>query len=303
MSVALFNGEFLPLESVRISPLDRGFLFGDSVYEVIPSYGGRFFLLDAHLDRLARSLEAIRLPDPLDRAQWEEQLTALLHHNGAGAGAAEGADGPPPDLGVYLQVTRGVAPRDHAFPENPRPTVLGMVSPIRPLAPTVREEGLNAVTRTDDRWGRCDIKATTLLANVLARQEAAEAGAAEALLLRDGRLTEGAASNAFVVRDVTVITPPLDPGLLPGVTRGFVLELARRAGLPVAQRAVTDAELRAADEVWLSSSTRELLPVTRIDGQPVGSGRPGPVWARLHADYQAAKAAATRQPPEALSHE
>lgn len=299
MSIALFNGEFLPLEEVRISPLDRGFLFGDSVYEVIPSYAGRFFLLGAHLDRLARSLAAIRLPNPFGREQWERHLAELLRHNGA-----EPADGsPPPDLGLYLQVTRGVAPRDHAFPDRPEPTVLGMVSPIRPLGPVVHEAGVSAVTRTDERWGRCDIKATTLLANVLARQEAVESDAVEALLLRDGRLTEGAASNAFVVRDGTLVTPPLDSGMLAGVTREFVLELARREGIPLAERAVTAAELRAADEVWLSSSTRELLPVTRIDGEPVGSGRPGPLWARVHAAYQAAKPGAERRQSEAMNHE
>ena len=299
MSIALFNGEFLPLEEVRISPLDRGFLFGDSVYEVIPSYAGRFFLLDAHLDRLARSLAAIRLPNPFGREQWERHLGDLLRHNGA-----EPTDGStPPDLGLYLQVTRGVAPRDHAFPDVSEPTVLGMVSPIRPLGPAVREAGVSAVTRTDERWSRCDIKATTLLANVLARQEAVESDAVEALLLRNGRLTEGAASNAFVVRDGTLVTPPLDSGMLAGVTRDFVLGLARGEGVPVEERGVTAAELRAADEVWLSSSTRELLPVTRIDGELVGTGRPGPLWARLHAAYQAAKPGAAHRQSEALNHE
>ncbi|WP_019625643.1 D-amino acid aminotransferase [Thioalkalivibrio sp. ALJT] len=295
MSIAYFNGEYLPLDAVRISPLDRGFLFGDSVYEVIPSYGGHFFLLDQHLQRLTRSLAAIRLPSPYGPTQWRERLDGLLQRN---------ADPATPDLGIYLQVTRGVAPRDHAFPGEVRPTVLAMVSPIRPLPATTRRQGIAAVTAPDQRWARCDIKATTLLANVLARQAATEQGAQEAILLRDGHVTEGAASNAFAVLEGVVVTPPLTATVLPGVTRSLVLDLARNAGYPVCERDLAASELQRADEIWLTSSTREVLPVTRLDDHPVADGRPGPVWQQIHAAYQHAKSeahtSASMLPPEGM---
>lgn len=288
MSIAYFNGAYLPLDEVRISPLDRGFLFGDSVYEVIPSYAGEFFLLPEHLERLQRSLAAIRIPNPYGAREWSALLTELLARN---------ADPATPDLGVYLQVTRGVAPRDHAFPANAEPTILAMVSPIRPLPDSIRTEGVAAITAEDRRWGRCDIKATTLLANVLTRQSATEQGAVEAILLRDGQLTEGAASNVLVVLDGQLVTPPLEPSVLPGVTRSRVLDLARELGYPVAERAVSENELARAEEVWLTSSTREILPVTRLDDRAVGSGRPGPVWQAVHAAYQAAKPGAPASEP------
>ncbi len=280
MSVAYFNGDYLPLEEVRISPLDRGFLFGDAVYEVIPSYAGEFFLLGPHLERLERSLAAIRLPSPLSRGEWAERLVELLRRNAAGPGH---------DLGIYLQVTRGVAPRDHAFPAEGAPTVLAMASPIRPLSDAVRSGGIAAITTPDHRWGRCDIKATTLLPNVLARQLASEADAMEAILLREGRVIEGAASNVFAQFGDTLVTPPLQDALLPGVTRALVLDLARECGLQVVERELDEAELRGADEIWLTSSTREILPVSRLDGEPVGAGVPGPGWRAVHAAYQIAK--------------
>lgn len=288
VSIAYFNGEYLPLDQVRISPLDRGFLFGDSVYEVIPSYAGEFFLLPEHLQRLARSLAAIRIPNPFGADEWAALLEDLLARN---------ADPATPDMGVYLQVTRGVAPRDHAFPPETRPTVLAMVSPIRPLPDTIRAEGVAAVTAEDRRWGHCDIKATTLLANVLNRQDATEQGAVEAILLRDGQLTEGAASNVFVVLAGRIITPPLDAAVLPGVTRSRVLALGRELGYPVEERVVRADELGRAEEIWLTSSTREILPVTRLDGRAVGRGAPGPVWQAVHAAYQAAKPAAAMSEP------
>ncbi|WP_019628512.1 MULTISPECIES: D-amino acid aminotransferase [unclassified Thioalkalivibrio] len=288
MSIAYFNGDYLPLDQVRISPLDRGFLFGDSVYEVIPSYAGEFFMLPAHLERLDRSLAAIRILSPFDAGQWTALLEDLLARN---------ADPATPDLGVYLQVTRGVAPRDHAFPPDARPTVLAMVSPIRPLPEAVRTEGVAAVTAEDRRWGHCDIKATTLLANVLNRQAAVEQGAVEAILLRDGQLTEGAASNVLVVLDGRLVTPPLAPSVLPGVTRSRVLDLARELGYPVEECAVSESELARAEEIWLTSSTREILPVTRLNDRVVGTGHPGPVWKALHAAYQAAKPGALVSEP------
>ncbi|MGM0553150.1 MAG: D-amino acid aminotransferase [Pseudomonadota bacterium] len=280
MSIAYLNGDYLPLEEVRISPLDRGFLFGDAVYEVIPSYAGEFFLLGPHLERLERSLAAIRLPSPLSQGEWAERLVELLRRNAAGPGH---------DLGLYLQVTRGVAPREHAFPAATAPTVFAMASPIRPLPDSIRHEGIAAITAPDSRWGRCDIKATTLLANVLARQLASEAEASEAILLRDGRVTEGAASNVLVRLGDTLVTPPLQEGLLPGVTRALVLDLVRECGLQVAERDLDVGELRGADEIWLTSSTREILPVTRLDGEPVGPGIPGAGWRAVHAAYQVAK--------------
>ncbi len=270
----------MPLESVRISPLDRGFLFGDSVYEVIPSYAGQLFLLTEHLERLQRSLDAIRLESPLSFDQWRGMLEELVRRNEGDV---------PIDLGLYLQVTRGVAPRDHAFPAGGPPTVFAMANPIAPLPDTIRQAGVAAVTGPDTRWSRCDIKATTLLANVLARQEAREQDAVEAILLRDGQVTEGAASNVFALVDGTLVTPPLASSLLPGVTRALVLRLAAQCGLDVVERDLSESQLRAADEIWLTSSTKELLPVCRLDGHPVGAGVPGPGWQAVHAAYQQAK--------------
>ncbi|WP_018861965.1 MULTISPECIES: D-amino acid aminotransferase [unclassified Thioalkalivibrio] len=283
MGIAYFNGEFIPLESVRISPLDRGFLFGDSVYEVIPSYGGQLFLLREHLQRLQRSLDAIRLETPLSLDQWRAMLEELVRRNEGDEAA---------DLGLYLQVTRGVAPRDHAFPASGAPTVFAMANPIAPLPDTIRQSGVAVVTGSDTRWARCDIKATTLLANVLARQDARDQDAVEAILLHDGQVTEGAASNVFALVDGTLVTPPLAPSLLPGVTRALVLRLAAQCGLQVMERALSESELRAADEIWLTSSTKEVLPVCRLDGQPVGLGTPGPAWKSVHAAYQQEKATA-----------
>jgi D-alanine transaminase len=275
--IAYLNGAFLPREQACISPMDRGFLFGDGVYEVIPSYGGRLFLLDAHLERLRRSLAAIRLSDPMSDAGWREMLGRLLEEN------------PGADRSVYLQVTRGVAPRDHVFPSQVSATVFAMVSPIQPAAPAVAERGVSVITLPDQRWGRCDIKSVALLANVLARQQAADQSAVEAILLRDRTLTEGAASNVFVVTDGVVRTPALSPAILPGVTRAFLLDVLRDGGQPCGEEPVSEEDLRAADEIWLTSSTKELIPVTRLDGQPVGSGLPGPVWREALDRYRQAR--------------
>jgi D-alanine transaminase len=268
------NGEYLPESEARVSVLDRGFLFGDGVYEVVPAYGGRLFRLEQHLDRLERSLAAVRIVSPLDRAGWTAMLTELLERNPGG------------DRSVYLQVTRGAARRDHAFPVDALPTVFAMVNPLTALDPALLEHGVAAVTVPDTRWSRCDIKAITLLANILARQQAVEAGATEAILVRGGRATEGAASNLFVVGDGVIVTPPKDQSLLPGITRDLVVELAVANGIPLMETPVTESDLHAAEEVWLTSSTKEILPVTRLDARPVGDGRPGPVWARMYALYQ-----------------
>lgn len=268
------NGQWLDGDSACVSVLDRGFLFGDGVYEVIPVYGGYAFRLQAHLNRLQRSLHETRIPEPHDREGWQAIIDGLIERFGA--------DG---DASVYLQVTRGVAQRDHAFPAEARPTVFGMINPLHPVDEAVLEQGVAAIVREDIRWHRCDIKSISLLGNVLLRQEAVEAGAAEAILIRDGLVTEGAASNVFVVKSGEIITPPTDECLLGGITRELVLELARFHGLAVREAPVRELFLRNADEIWLTSSTKEILPVTRLDGKPVGEGVPGPVWHTMRELY------------------
>jgi len=268
------NGEFVPPEQAMVPVLDRGFLFGDGVYEVIPAYGGCLFRLEQHLDRLDRSLAGIRLANPLGREAWRAMLAELLHRNGGG------------DRSVYLQVTRGAAPRDHAFPSPGRPTVVAQVNPLVAAA----TEGVAAITARDIRWELCHIKAITLLPNALLRQQAREAGAYEAILERGGAVTEGAASNVFVVHGDEVATPPRGPGLLAGITRDLVMELLQAAGRPCREREVAVAELAGADEIWLTSSTREIMPVIRLDDRPVGAGVAGPRWREVHELYQAYKA-------------
>lgn len=276
MTIVYLNGEFLPEESARVPVNDRGFVFGDGVYEVIPAYGGRLFRLEEHLLRLQHSLDGVRINNPLSVEQWRQMLTELLERN----------DGARQDMSVYLQVTRGVAKRDHAFPAGVTPTVYASASPISPLSQQACDEGVAVVCLPDIRWQHCNIKAITLLPNVLLRQQAVDAGAVEAILVRDGLVTEGAASNVFMVRDGVIVTPPKSQYLLPGITRDLVLEIAQSAGLKVLEQCFTPEELRQADEIWLTSSTREVVAVTRLDGAPVGDGRPGAVWAQVYALYQ-----------------
>ncbi|BBL76898.1 D-amino acid aminotransferase [Methylomagnum ishizawai] len=272
MALVYLNGEYLPLDQAKVPVLDRGFLFGDGVYEVIPVYGGRPFRLEEHLRRLGQSLAGIRMAQPLSDGEWAAIFERLI-------------DGPG-DQYIYLQVTRGVADkRDHAIPARIRPTVFAMVSPIAPIP----LDGIKAVTLDDIRWQCCHIKATTLLANVLLRQDAVDRGAAEAILVRDGFATEGAASNLFIVQDGSVVTPPKGHDILPGITRDLVLELARQHGLATQERRIRLEELKAAAEIWLTSSTREVLAVTELDGAKVGDGQPGPVWRRIQEIYQAYK--------------
>ncbi|MQM36216.1 D-alanine aminotransferase [wastewater metagenome] len=270
------NGEWLVLSEARVSPMDRGYLFGDGVYEVIPAYSGRAFLLERHIARLRDSLAAIGLD------------AGTLAPEAVVSGLLEGAE---VDCSVYLQITRGVAPhRDHRFPAQPEPGVFAYRAPMPP--PVVEgTDGVAVILREDIRWARCDIKAVSLLGNVLLRQAAEEAGAFETLLQRGGRITEASASNLFAVIGGTVVTPPLGPSLLPGVTRAFILELARGIGLPVAEQPIEVDGIAAAEEVWLTSSTREIVPVTQIDGASVGDGSPGPVWRRLREAFDRHKAA------------
>ena len=275
MSIVYLNGEYLPAGEACVSVFDRGFLFGDGVYEVIPAYGGRLFRLEAHLHRLGNSLSAIRIENPFDHTEWQEILETLLQQHGGS------------DQAVYLQITRGVSPkRDHAFPDGIRPTVFASASPVPPAAKDARDNGISAITLDDIRWQMCHIKAITLLPNVLLKQQAREAGSDEAILIRDGEATEGAASNLFIVEEDRLVTPPTGPCLLPGITRDLVLELARANDVPCREEAISRERLAHADEVWLTSSTREIMPVCQLDGRPVGLGRPGPVWRRLRALYQ-----------------
>lgn len=268
------DGRLLPLDEARISPLDRGFLFGDGVYEVLPVFGGRAYRLDAHLERLDRSLREIRMPPPLDRAGWLAAFGRLVHGNGGG------------DLLLYVQVTRGAeAERSHVPRPGTAPTIFACVSPLPVQPAAVIERGTQAVTAEDQRWARCDIKTISLLGNVLHRWQAADAGASETVLVRDGWLTEGSTSSAHVVRGGRILTPPQTNAILPGTTRGVLLELAARAGIPSERRPVSAAELHSADELMIASAGGGIRAVTQLDGRPVGDGRPGPVFRQIHACF------------------
>jgi len=279
MGTVYLNGAFVPLEEAKIPVMDRGFLFGDGVYEVIPVYGGRPFRLAEHLDRLDYSLDGIRLANPLRREVWVGVLARLTEEL------------PGADQTLYLQVTRGADPvRNHLFPADAAPTVFAMASKAKPRKPEIAERGVAAITLEDMRWLRCDIKSIALLGNVLLRQAAEDAGAEESILLRADAVTEGSITNVFVVKDGALATPPKGNLLLPGITRDLVVELARKGGIPCAEREVLRSELETADEIWITSSSREATPVTLLDGRPVGDGRPGPVWRRMDALFQDYKA-------------
>ncbi len=279
------NGQFLPLEEARVPVLDRGFMFGDGVYEVIPVYQRRVFRLAQHLARLQASVEAIGLRNPHSAQQWQQLIERVV-------ALQELAD-----QSVYLQVTRGVAKRDHAFPADAVPTVLIMSNPLKTPSREQREQGVRAVSLTDNRWLRCDIKSTALLGNVLLRQAAVSAGAAECVLFRDGFLTEGSSSNILVVCGGVLLTPPKSNLILPGITYDVVLELAQSAGLAYEVRTVAQSEVRGAEEMMLTSSTREVLPITNLDGISVGDGTPGPVTRRLIGLFERYKQDLLAQPP------
>jgi D-alanine transaminase len=268
--IVYLNGEYLPLSAAKVSVLDRGFLFGDGVYEVIPAYFGQLFCLEAHLQRLNNSLNAIRLPLALNTQQWLDILQPLLVEGDAQY--------------IYLQITRGVADkRDHAFPKQCEPTVFAMCSAI---APFPRENGVQAITLDDMRWQLCGIKATTLLANILLRQEAVDQACAEAILLKEGYATEGAASNVFAVVDDILITPAKSNEILPGITRDVIIDLAKVNGMSLRVGLILETDLRRASEIWLTSSTREILPVITLDNKPVGDGQVGPVWQTMQKLFQ-----------------
>jgi len=281
--IVYLNGEFMPLEDAKIPVLDRGFIFGDGVYEVIPVYSRNPFRLPEHLVRFERSHQAIRLVNPLTDAQWTELVQDLIARNGG------------EDQSVYLQVTRGVAKRDHAFPKDPRPTVFGMSSALSTPAREAVENGVHAITAVDYRWLKCDVKSTSLLGNCLLRQSAADAGALEVVMFRDGFLTEGSSSNVFVVKNGTILATPKNNLVLPGITYDVVVEIAQQNGLPLQVRPISEAEVRNADEIWVTSSTKEVLAVGTLDEQAVGGGKPGPVFHRVYQLYQEYKRKVMRQ--------
>jgi D-alanine transaminase len=271
------NGQWMPLAEARISVLDRGFLFGDGVYELIPVYARKAFRMQEHLRRLQHSLDGIRLPNPHSETQWTQLIEALV--------AAQPFD----NQSVYLQITRGAAPRDHAFPRDTAPTVLLMANPLGDPPRELIENGNAAVSGRDIRWGRCDLKTLNLLPNVLAKQAAVEHDCVETVMFRDGVLTEGAASNIFVVKNGVILAPVKDHRVLPGITYDVVLELAAENAMPSKVGDIAESTVRSADELWLTSSSREVQAIVTLDGKPVGSGRPGPVYRRMYALYQAFK--------------
>jgi D-alanine transaminase len=272
--MVFLNGAFVPIDEAKVPVLDRGFIFGDGVYELVPVYSRVPFRLDEHLARLERSLAEVRIRNPYSRGQWRDIIYRLVD-------AQEFED-----QGVYFQVTRGVAKRDHALPKNVAPTVFMMSNPLITPPRELVEKGGIAVSAQDYRWLRCDIKSISLIGNCLLREVSAEVGAVETILFREGRLTEASASNVFIVSRGVIASPPKSRLILPGITYDVVTELARAHAIPLELREITEAEVRAADEIWVTSSSKEVLAVVRLDGVAVGEGRPGPVFARMYQLYQ-----------------
>lgn len=276
------NGEYVALKDARISVMDRGFIFGDGVYEVLPAYGGRVFRLDQHLARLDRSLAELRITNPPTRAEWLAIANRLMTAHAEQTGAT--------DQLIYIQVTRGVALRDHVMTEGIAPSIFVMCSTMKPPSEAQRREGVACVTADDFRWEKAHIKSTSLLGAVFARQISADAGALETVMFRDGFLSEAAASNVWLVKNGVLVGPPKNNLVLEGIRFGLLEEICQAAGIPFELRPIRREEVLAADELLLSSATKEVLAITRLDGQPVGSGVPGPVYQRLHQAYQQAKA-------------
>ena len=281
----------MPLAEAYVPVLDRGFIFGDGVYEVIPVYSKRAFRLSEHLGRLQASLDGIRLTNPHNEAEWTKLINELIASNTG------------EDQYLYLHITRGVAKRDHAFPQPPAaPTVFMMSSPLVPPSAELLKTGVSAVTAIDNRWLHCDIKAISLLPNVLLRQQAVDAGCAEAILIRQGKdetdsfMTEGAASNIFVVKNGTLLAPPKDNLMLPGITYDVIMEIAAANNIPSQVRKIAKQEIFNADELLLTSSTKEVLPITSVDGKKIGKGKPGEMFTRLYTFYQNFKREVMRQP-------
>ncbi len=275
--IVFLDGEFIPLREAKVSVLDRGFIFGDGVYELIPVYAGEPFRLPHHLARLQHSLDGIGLANPHTDAQWEALVRKLIGRQ------------PFANQGVYFQVTRGVAKRDHTFPRDVPPTIFMMSNPLATPSRDAVLQGVAVVTADDNRWLRCDLKTISLIGNVLMRQLAADHDAIETVMFRDGHLTEASASNVLIVSGGSIVVPPKDNLILPGITYDATMEFAREAGIPMAVRPVGKAEALAADEMWLSSSTKEVLAITTVDGKPFAGGRPGPVFRRMWEIFQAKK--------------
>lgn len=281
--MVFLNGRFLPIEDAKVPVLDRGFIFGDGVYELVPVYSRVPFRIDEHLARLERSLAEVRISNPYTRTQWREIIDQLI------------AEQPFEDQGVYFQVTRGVAKRDHAFPAGVEPTVFVMSNPLVNPVRELVEKGGAAVTAVDNRWLRCDIKSISLLGNCLLRQLSADAGATETIMFRDGKLTEASASNVFIVAEGVIVGPPKSNLILPGITYDVVAEIAQLQHMPLELRDVAEAEVRSADEVWVTSSSKEVLAIVTLDGKPVGDGKPGPLFKRMYQGYQDFKRTVMRQ--------
>ena len=267
------NGEFMPFENAKISPLDRGFIFGDGAYEVIPYYAGRGLRAVEHLKRLQRSLDELQIDNPYPLERWESLIASLLERNGGG------------NIGVYIQVTRGVAKRDFPPPKGLTQTVFMMANPLASPKPEVYENGITAVSLDDSRWLRCQVKATALLGAVLLKHEGNQAGADEVVLFRDGYLTESSASNIAAVKNGVILCPPMDNLILAGITYELMIELARKHGMPLEIRRVHRREVKKADELWIMSSTKEVVPIVQLDDKPVGhgehAGKPGPVFKKM----------------------
>ena len=285
LPISYLNGAFVPLQEARISPLDRGFLYSDGVYELMPVYGGRPFRFEAHADRLTRSLAGIQMEDPHTRSEWRDLLSTLITRNGGG------------DQYVYWQVTRGAEfGRNHApLPKIPR-TVFAFCAPLPVISAATLENGVACVTAQDTRWAQCDIKSVSLLANILLRQQAVDSNAAETILLKEGQLMEASSSAVHVVIDGVIVSPPRSRQILPGTTRSAMEEVATTAGITYTSTPVSEKQLRAADEIWISAATREVQPVTKLDGKPVGTGKPGPVWQRVYEQWQRYKRELQGQP-------
>ena len=276
--IVYLNGEFIPLSEAKIPVLDRGFIFGDGIYEVIPVYAKRLFRLDEHLDRLNNSLDAIRIPNPYPESEWKKILSQLVMKSET------------EDQSIYLQITRGVAKRDHAFPEKITPTVFMMSNPLIVTSEAMFNKGIAVITLDDIRWQYCNIKAITLLPNILLRQTAIDEGAQEAVLVRDGEVTEGSASNIFIVIDSVIKTPPKSSRLLPGVTRDLIVELAKNNDMKCVEANFSRTELEAADEIWLTSSMKEVMPIVKLNDETVGDGKPGTVTRQMYQIFQTYKA-------------
>lgn len=279
-NTVFLNGQWLPANQAQVSVFDRGFLFGDGIYEVLPVYGHHLLRLDEHLERLSNSLKEVGIQDPYNREEWRQLFCNLLLQNNA------------ENCSIYLQITRGnTGSRDHSIPKDLEPTVFACVNPLPIVPESVKTHGVSAITRDDIRWHWCHIKAITLLSNVLLKEQGAEQGCNETLLVRDGHISEGASSNVFAVVNGVLVTPPKSPDLLPGITRDLVLELAHQQdGLAVEERPLRVDELNNASEILITSSTRELYPVTTLNDNSVGTGKPGPVWQSLFNAYQTYKA-------------